>query len=130
MRDIVTAITPGLVEILGVLLTGIIAWASAKAREKWGIDIEARHRQALQSALMTGARLALAHELTGQKALDIILHYVRQSVPDAINNLNPDPDVLVDLAKANLEQAVTEKARDLAGGAVDKLTEALKRAGA
>ncbi|MDF3606146.1 hypothetical protein PE067_08395 [Paracoccus sp. DMF-8] len=130
MRDIITAITPGLVEILGVLLTGIIAWAASKAREKWGIDIEARHREALQSALMTGARLALANELTGKAAINLILNYVRQSVPDAIGTLNPDPDVLIDLAKSKLEQAVTEKARDLTGGAVDKLTEALKQAGA
>ncbi|MDF3606353.1 hypothetical protein PE067_09495 [Paracoccus sp. DMF-8] len=130
MRDIIAAITPGLVEILGVLLTGIIAWAASKAREKWGIDIEARHRDALQSALMTGARLALANELTGKDAINLILNYVRQSVPDAIGKLNPDADVLMDLAKAKLEQAVTEKARDLTGGAVDKLTDALKRAGA
>lgn len=130
MRDIITSITPGLVEILGVLLTGVIAWAAAKAREKWGIDVEAKHREALHSALLTGARLALADRLTGKAALELVLNYVNQSVPDAIVGLNPGPDVIVDLAKAKLEQAAAEKARELTGGAVDKLTEALKRAGA
>lgn len=129
LGDMMTAITPGLIEIIGVLLTGIVAWVAAKAREKWGIDIEARHREALHWALFSGAQLAMANELTGKAALELVLHYVNQSVPDAIASLNPAPDVIVDLAKAKLEQAAAEKARDLTGGAVDKLTEALKRAG-
>ena len=58
MQSIIAAVTPGILEILGVLLTGIIGWAATKARQKWNIDIEARHRKALQSALLTGATLA------------------------------------------------------------------------
>ncbi len=32
---------------IGLVLTGIIAWAASKAPQKWGVEIEARHREAL-----------------------------------------------------------------------------------
>ena len=130
MQSIITAASPHILELLGVLLTGIIGWAAAAARRKWGIEIEARHREALQSALLNGARLALDRQLTGKAAIDLVLTFIRASVPDAIGNLNATPKVLTDLARAKLEQAAAEKARDVTGAAVDKLAEALRRAGA
>ena len=125
-----TAAAPGVIELIGLALTGIIGWAAAKARAKWGVDIEARHREALQSALLNGARLALDRQLTGKAAIDLVLTFIRSSVPDAIGNLKATPEVLTDLARAKLEQAAAEKARDVTGAAVDKLAEALRRAGA
>ncbi|SEN91027.1 hypothetical protein SAMN04489859_102190 [Paracoccus alcaliphilus] len=105
MENIIAASTPYLLEILGLALTGIIGWAATKAREKWGIDIAARHRDALHSALMTGAQLAVSRELTGRAALDLILGYVRSSVPDAIGALKPSAAVLQNLAEAKLKDA-------------------------
>lgn len=130
MQTIISAAVPHILELLGLVLTGIIGWAAAAARRKWGIEIEARHREALQSALMNGARLALRHELTGKAAVDLILNYIRSSVPDAIGNLGASHEVLTDLAKAKLEQVASEKVRGVTDGAVDALTEALRRAGA
>lgn len=124
--DILEAARPGLLELFGAAITLLIGWAAAKARQKWGIDIEARHREALHSALMNAARLALANQLTGDKAVSMILDYARQSVPDAIGSLRPSIGVLDDLARAKLEQAIGEKT----GPAVDALAGALKRAGA
>lgn len=130
MQTIISAAVPHILELLGLVLTGIIGWAAAAARRKWGIEIEARHREALQSALLNGARLALRHELTGKAAVDLILNYIRSSVPDAVGNLKPSPEVLSDLAKAKLEQVAAEKVKDVADVAVDKLADALRRAGA
>lgn len=126
----ITAATPGLLEILGLVLTGIIGWAAAAARKKWGIEIEAKHREALHWALFTGAQLALKHELTGKAAIDLVLRYIKQSVPDAIGNLGASPEVLTDLAKAKLEEVAAAKIKGVTDGAVDALTEALRRAGA
>lgn len=126
----IAAASPGIIDLIGLALTGIIGWAAAKARAKWGVDIEARHREALQSALLNGARLALDRQLTGKAAIDLVLTFIRASVPDAIGNLKATPEVLTDLARAKLEQAAAEKARDVTGAAVDKLAEALRRAGA
>ena len=130
MQAIIDAAVPHFLELVGLALTGIIGWAASKARQKWGIEIEARHREALQSALLNGARLALKHELTGKEAIDLILRYIRQSVPDAIIGLDARPDVLTDLAKAKMEQVAAEKVKDLSGVAVDKLAEALRKASA
>ena len=129
MQSIITAASPHILELLGVLLTGIIGWAAATARRKWGIEIEARYREALHSALMTGAQLAMKHELTGKAAIDLVLRYIKQSVPDAIGNLKPSPDVLTDLAKAKLEQVAQAKVKEATGAAVDALSDALRKAG-
>lgn len=129
MQSIITAASPHILELLGVLLTGIIGWAAAAVRKKWGIEIEARYREALHSALMTGAQLAMKHELTGKAAIDLVLRYIKQSVPDAIGNLKPSPDVLTDLAKAKLEQVAQAKVKEATGAAVDALSDALRKAG-
>ncbi len=72
---------------------------------------------------MTGALLALKREMTGQAAIDLILRYIRQSVPDAIIGLDARPDVLTDLAKVKLEQVAVEKVKNMTGMAVDKFAE-------
>ena len=128
LGDFMTAAAPGVVELIGLALTGIIGWAATRARAKWGIEIEARHREALQSALLNGARLAMDRQLTGKAAIDLVLTFIRASVPDAIGNLKASPEVLTDLARAKLEQAAAEKARDVTGAAVDKLADALRKA--
>ena len=129
MQSIITAASPHILELLGVLLTGIIGWAAAAARRKWGIEIEARHREAMHSALLTGAQLALKNELTGKAAVDLILRYVVSSVPDAIKGLGASHEVMTDLAKAKIEQVAQTKAKEAAGAAVDALTGALRKAG-
>ncbi len=129
MQSIITAASPHILELLGVLLTGIIGWAAAAVRKKWGIEIEARHREAMHSALLTGAQLALKHELTGKAAVDLILRYVVSSVPDAIKGLGASHEVMTDLAKAKLEQVAQAKAKEAAGAAVDALTGALRKVG-
>lgn len=128
MQSIITAAAPHILELLGLVLTGIIGWAAAAARRKWGIDIEASHREALHWALYTAAQLAIKHELTGKAAVDLVLEYARRSVPDAMGNLKPSAEVLTDLAKAKLEQVAAERVKKAAGGAVDQLAEALRRA--
>ena len=124
-----TAATPGLLELIGLVIAAIIAWGTKKAREKWGIEIEASQREALHWALHTGAQLALKHELTGKAAFDLMIAYAKRSVPDAIGGLKPSVEVLTDLAQAKFEQATTEKVKEVAGANADQLLDALKRTG-
>ena len=70
-----------------------------------GREIEARHREALHSALMTGARIALQRGLKPQAAVDMAIGYARTSVPDAIRELDPNEAVLTSRARAVLEEA-------------------------
>ncbi|WP_288951428.1 hypothetical protein [uncultured Paracoccus sp.] len=122
MQQIIAMATPHLLELVSLAITAIIGWAAAAARRKWGIEIEARHREALHWALTTAAQLAVKNQLTGKQALDLMLEYVRRSVPDAIGNLRPSAEVLTDLAQAKLEQVVAERGKDA-------LAEALRQAG-
>lgn len=108
MQDILDAATPHLIEIAGLILTALIGWAATQASRKWGLDIEQRHRDALHTALLTGARLALSKQLTAATAIDLILSHVKQSVPDALGKLAPPRDVLENLARAKLEQVAAE----------------------
>lgn len=121
MDLIKAAVLPHLLEIINILLAGLVAWVANVARKKWGVDIEARHREALQSALLTGARLALDRKLDARAGLQLILSYVRASVPDAILALNPSAKVLEDLAQAKLQEAA-----QVVGD--DRLLEALRQA--
>lgn len=130
LDTLVAAAAPHLLELIGLSITAIIGWAAAAVRRKWGIEIEARHRDAMHYALYTGAQLALERKLTGKAAIDLILEYVRRSVPDALGNLKPSAETLTDLAKAKLQTVAAEKVKEMAGDAVDKLAEALHRAGA
>ena len=106
MTDITAAIIAQVVlPIAGTVTTTIIGWAAAQARARWGIEIEARQREALHSALMTGAQLALARLGTqaSQEALTAeVIKYAQGSVPGAISGLRPAGNVLSDLALAKI----------------------------
>ncbi|WP_246195207.1 hypothetical protein [Paracoccus litorisediminis] len=125
---IISVIAPSSAELIGAVLTAFIGWLALMLRQRFGIEIEARHREALHWALYTAAQLAMAQKLTGPAAINLIKGYVIRSVPDAMASLNPSTQVLTDLAKAKLEQVAAEKGTGSSEVVVDKLAEALKRA--
>ncbi|MCW5722852.1 MAG: hypothetical protein KIS86_17100 [Devosia sp.] len=96
---------------LGLIITALLTWAANELHKRTGIDIEARHRDALQSALLNGVRFAL------QKAgwlpntplpADLIAKassYVGSSVPDALQHFNIDPASRT--GQAMLERLIT-----------------------
>ena len=102
--EIWEALAPSFIEALGALITLLFGWLSVTLHRKWGIEIEARHREALHSALMTGARAAVDGNLNGVKARSMVMDYVRQSVPDALRYLTASDSVLMRLAEAKLRQ--------------------------
>ena len=98
--------------------------------ERWRLDIEARHREALHKALDTGVGLLID---TMQKhptiaapdmAIGVVLEYVDRSVPDALRKLAPSRKHLEDMARAKLQARI-----DAMTGR-DRLKEALDAAGA
>lgn len=105
--DTITAaiVTQVILPIVATIATAVIGWAAAQARARWGIEIEARQREALHSALMTGAQLALARlgPQASQAALTAAaVEYAQGSVPGAISGLRPAAGVLSDLALAKI----------------------------
>ena len=59
-----------LIAAFGTVLTIVLDRATKVARERWGIEIEATHRSALHSALMSGIRAALLRGLSGADAVE------------------------------------------------------------
>lgn len=95
---------------LSVLGARLYAWT--------GINIEARHREALHSAIMTGVNAALGKvaDLIGGRAIDVrstavaeALRYVGASVPDAIRYFGLSEDRLGDMIAAKLSQIERER---------------------
>lgn len=93
-----------------------IAWASAWASRKWGIDIEAKHREALHSAARTGVDrlLAKAAPAVGGLSVDVKsqiaadgVKWVLRSVPDAVKyfKLEDKVDVIEQIVLAKLGEA-------------------------
>lgn len=105
-----------LIEYVATLVAGVmVGFISHAARKLFGISVEARHREALHSALTTGASLALSMlaELLAQGlkpaearsvAVQTGVDYVRQSVPDAIRALKPADGLLSNMVRAKQAQ--------------------------
>ena len=122
-------IQPILVDLLLTLILAVLAWFLRLLPERFRVDIEAKHRAALHSAIDTGVGLLID---TMQKhptiaapdmAIGTVLDYVERSVPDAIRRLGPSRAQLEDMARAKLQQQV-----DAVLGR-DRLAEALRGAG-
>lgn len=93
---------PYLNEAISVLIAALIAWVATTVKRRFGIDIQAKHRDALHTALSTGSMLAIDRKLTGAEARALVLDYLQRSVPDALRALAPGGGVLADLVDARL----------------------------
>ena len=129
LDSIQSIIQPILVELLLTLILAVLAWFLRLLPERFRVDIEAKHRAALHSAIDTGVGLLID---TMQKhptiaapdmAIGTVLDYVERSVPDAIRKLGPSRAQLEDMARSKLQQQV-----DVVLGR-DRLAEALGNAG-
>ena len=108
LNELYAVAVPILVAGFGTILTLVIERAAKVARERWGIEIEATHREALHSALMSGVRAALMRGLSGPEAVEAAIIHSSGSVPDAIKALKPDAGVLTRIAEAKLRDAMNE----------------------
>lgn len=112
MLDIINAaFAPIITEFVGVIVTVLVGCAVKLLRDKTGIEIEVKDRDALHMALNTGAQLALT-KMAGASTAErtaATLEYAVQSVPDAIKRLKPTGSVLNDLATAKLQSIMGGK---------------------
>lgn len=111
LSELSAAILPGVVALIGTALTVVLNGAARAARQRWGIEIEAHHREALHSAIMTGL---LSAQLRGAKQADMIdaaVAHAEASVPDAVAALAPARGVLRSLAQAKALQITGATAR-------------------
>lgn len=102
---------PYLVEIVSILAACLVAYVGKVAKDKFGIDIEASHRQALQTAIENAAGLLIAKAGDATSALKIdvkspqaaaAINYVTAAVPDALKYFGITPDAIGDKIKAKI----------------------------
>jgi hypothetical protein len=115
VAPLVDSALAGISIVIGSVMTVGIGFLSARLYALTGISIEARHREALHSALMTGVNSALGKvsDLIGGHAIDVrstavaeAVTYVLQAVPDAVKALGLTPDRIAEMAGATLMKQV------------------------
>lgn len=91
----------GLMSLVGIVLTAIIGAAAKAFHAYTGIQIEAKHRQALHEAMISGVEAAIAHGPSQglRTTTQLAVAYVHRSVPDAIRALVPGETVLDTIAE-------------------------------
>lgn len=102
---------PYVVELVGVLAAAIVAWLASIVRSKFNLDIEQRHRDALQTAIKNAAGLVLARIENKASAASITISnpllaagakYALDAVPDAIKFFGLSPEAVAEKVKAQL----------------------------
>lgn len=103
---------PIILTVLSTILTTVLVRGSTLIKQRWGVEIEEKHRDALHSAIMSGLRSALQRGEKDDEAISSAITYAHESVPDAIKALKPASTVLSSIATAKLREVsdfVTEK---------------------
>lgn len=106
LNELFPAVLPVLLQTLSTLLTALLIWVANVARVRWGIEIEARHREALHTAIMSGIRAALSRGLTGQALVTATLSHVANSTPEALSKLKPKDGVLEEIIEGKLREVI------------------------
>ena len=116
LTTLLVQLMPVLLQVVAVVVALLIGLAARAAWQWFGIEIEARHREALHSAIMTGIKSAVAAGFGKDKAMEVAVGYARQSVPDAMRRLKPVPEVLMDIAHAKLDDVLSTRAEKSSDG--------------
>lgn len=111
LTEIVTPSLPIVLQLVGGLLATLIGLAANMARKRWGIEIEARHRDALHSALMSGIEAAFEAGATGEDAVQAAVQHAKASVPDAVAALIPGNGVLEAIARSKARGLIAKAIR-------------------
>ncbi|MEN5083699.1 hypothetical protein ABE438_14545 [Bosea sp. TWI1241] len=105
-----TVIAAGIAVAIGMISARVYAWT--------GVNIEARHREALHSAIMTGVNAGLAKvgDAIGGKAIDVrstaaaqAINYVLGAVPDAVRFFGLTDSRIREMVMARLSQLDRER---------------------
>ncbi len=113
VEGIYNVLQPYLLALVSVIATAIVGWLAELLRRKFNLDIDAAHREALQTALTNGAGLLLGKigAAAAGRTLDFksaalaeAVNYVLQAVPDAIRYFGITPEAVAEKLQAKLPQ--------------------------
>ena len=109
-----------LLALTSVTITGFVGWLVPTLRAMWGIDIDARARETLHSALHTGALLAWSQVSDKVDKPDIgelinilLAHVTGEGAGQAVARLSVSQSALRSLAEAKLLEIGNQIAPEL-----------------
>lgn len=108
LTPILEQLQPVLTETISVLIGAALLFLANLIRQKTGLDIEARHRDALHRALMSGVTAGLRDgpDVAKDVLITRAVEYAKSSVPDAIRKLKPEDFVLRKLAESKVGEVL------------------------
>lgn len=113
MDQVYTIIEPALMTLISTLVTLLLTYVSAKLPTALRLYFDKYHRDALQTALINGARKAMSGDLDGREAMDAVIDYVKTSAPEALGHFSKqglDAAKLDDMAVAKLNEVWNQMA--------------------
>lgn len=118
MMGTVLEILAPVLSVLATALAPLVAAAIFRLFQKWGIEIEAQHRDALQSALRNAALVTVNKAVekgiqSGMTSVELpigpAIDYVTKSVPDAVKKFSLDKGRILELLQPHLADAMLKK---------------------
>lgn len=110
-------VVPYVMSLAAAIVSAALAWIAQQITRRTGIQVEAAHREALQSALMNGARLVVGRLTPEELRLDVKtpmmkegIEFVLRSVPDAVKYFGLTPEDVERHLKPKLVAATAEVA--------------------
>ncbi len=108
-------VRPFLVEVTSILILALVGWLAGTVKAKFKIDIDAKHRDALQAALTNAAGLVINR--AGGMASALILpnanpfiqqgvSYVIEAAPDALKHFGITPETAGRVLTEKLEAKI------------------------
>lgn len=115
LNPLIDEILPYFLMVLGTIVTAALTWVAKKFNDSTGMNIEAKHREALQSALLNGARAAIDRYRPEELSIDVRnaalkegVEFVIRSVPDAVDYFDLSPDDIQRHLQPKMNVAKTE----------------------
>lgn len=103
------ALRPIVELVVGAAVTAFLGWLYAKLNVSFGLDLDAKHRATLQSALTTAANLVVAQAAkTGQIRISEGLKYLAAGAPDAIAHFGVGKPGLEDMLTASIQREASK----------------------
>lgn len=109
MLDYIMELAAPFIALLLAILVPVATAALVRLFNKWGLDMEAQHRIALQSALHHAATVAVSKMTNKNIPKATAVRYVMNSVPDAVDVFGLTTSKIEGLLEPHFEKAMAEE---------------------
>nr|WP_321482865.1 hypothetical protein [uncultured Cohaesibacter sp.] len=117
---LISAAMPFFEAVLMAVATAATAWLSRKAHQYFGVQIEARHREALNEVIQSRLKQILAYAASGRRqtfytrneVLALVSNYVITKAPDAVKYFGLDDESIRAMVMGRLGDQIAKMTGD------------------